>query len=102
MDDTQQAQPRAITELVIDAIAKSQMPDGSELDRRLLTETLRELVKLAKVEKLIDIKLDAMAAMGLKDAGQSVIETTMARTLESFKLQLGVPHPPPVPDAAPE
>ena len=74
----------SMTELLIDAITQAHMGQASEREREIFALTLQELVKLAKTEKILEMKSDTMTAMGIKDEAKAIIEQAMVKAVRGL------------------
>jgi hypothetical protein len=89
MEENRQQQGVSMTALVIEAITQTSMGHASTQEQLIFGETLRELVRLAKTEKIIEIKLDVMTAMGVRDEAKAVIEQAMVAAVQRLNGLLG-------------
>jgi len=56
---------RVTTEAMIEALTEANTSDANDLHRHVFREALRALVRLAKAEKLLEMKRDIALSIGL-------------------------------------
>lgn len=71
-DQMQQASTKIVTAAdMVDALTQANVSSGDPLQQQMFREALRALVRLAKAEKLWEIKRDTALALGIDpDAAQ--------------------------------
>jgi hypothetical protein len=81
MDEELEPMSVSATDLVIDALTKANMRHASTEQQRSFALSLRELVRMAKVEKTIEIKLDTATALGVR----AELEVVLGRAIAEAK-----------------
>jgi hypothetical protein len=91
VEDIKQPSCLHMTEMLIKALTRAHMGHADPWEQSVYRETLRELVVLAKTEKMLEVKLDTLAAMGIKDDARQILDQVLLKSMDSLNRLWGDP-----------